>query len=50
MTDRMVSTESLSGVTSMPRMVRLTAPNMSLSITRASYEQARMLASIPADS
>ena len=50
MTDRMVSSESLSGVTSMPRTVRLTAPSMSLSMTRASYEQASRLASIPADS
>ena len=32
----------------MPRTVRLIEPSMSLSITRASKEQAKMLASIPA--
>ena len=50
MTDLIVSMERVSGVTSMPRTVLFTAPSRSLSITRASYEQARRLASIPADS
>jgi hypothetical protein len=46
----MTSKDSVSSVTSMPRMVRSTAPSMSLSITSASKLQPIRLACMPAHS
>ena len=49
-TSRITPVAKVPSSISIPRIVRLIAPSMSLSMTSASNEQARMLASIPADS